>query len=261
MAPDEKRGKYLYAIVPAEAVDKLKLEANGVFGSEIYPLVFGKLAVVASDVEKGELRPERKNLSAHSGVLREVMDQTHLLPVAFGVVAGSEREVQELLADHEAEMREQLDQVKGSVEMGLRGVLQVPDVFEFFVQRYADLRKMRDETFANGEPSREEKIELGQYFAELLESYHDECVDKVVTGLGSVVKKCRSNETRNEEEVLNLAVLVARDQIDSFTRAVEALAPSLDEEIELRVTGPWPPYNFVDLRIKKVEEEEAEEAR
>lgn len=265
MARDENsspKGTYLYSVVPAEAVDKLKLEVEGIEGGEVHPLVNGPLAAIVSDVEKTEMRPERKNLSAHSAVLRALMDQTNLLPVAFGVVAGSEREVRELLADHESDMREQLEGVSGKVEMGVRGLLRVPDVFQYFLETFPDLRQLREETFSGGNPSREQMIELGQAFSEMLQDYQDQCADRAVERLGAV-GEVRVNDPRSEEEVLNLAVLVPRDQVDSFTRAVDEFAPTLDERIELQVTGPWPPYNFVNLRIQAVEEEgeEAEEAR
>ncbi|HEY0839015.1 MAG TPA: GvpL/GvpF family gas vesicle protein [Vulgatibacter sp.] len=258
------KGKYLYSVVPAEAVDKLKLEVEGIEGSEVHPLVSGQLAAIVSDVAATEMRPERRNLSAHSAVLRSLMDQTNLLPVAFGVVAGSEREVRELLAEHESEMREQLEAVDGKVEMGLRGVLQVPDIFKYFVEKYSDLRQLRDEIFSGGQPSRDQKIELGQAFAEMLQQFQDECADQASQHLQNV-GKTRANEPRSEEEALNLAVLVPRESVEAFTKAVNEMAPSLDENIELQVTGPWPPYNFVDLRIHTVEEEEeaeeGEEAR
>jgi len=253
------KGRYLYSVVPAEAVDKLELDVAGIDGAEVHPLVCGALAAIVSDVEPRELRPERRNLAAHSAVMRTLMDQTHLLPVAFGIVAGSEREVRELLADHEAEMVEQLEGVKDRVEMGIRGVLRVEDIFQYFVEKLPELRRMRDEVYAGGEPSREEKIELGQAFAEYLQEFQDEWADAAVEHLRSI-GRIRVNEPRSEEEALNLAVLVPRGEMEAFTRAVEELAPTFDEHIELNVTGPWPPYNFVDLRIRSGEEE-AEEAR
>lgn len=263
MARDENsstKGTYLYSVVPAEAVDKLKLDVEGIEGTEVRPLVCGPLAAIVSDVETTELRPERKNLSAHSAVLRTLMDQTSLLPVAFGVVAGSEREVRELLGEHESEMLEQLDRVKGSVEMGVRGLLQVPDTFRYFVEKFPELGKMRDETFSGGNPSREQMIELGQAFSEMLEQFQNDSADNAEERLKSV-GTVRVNDPRNEQEALNLAILVPRDALDAFTDAVNELAPILDENIELQVTGPWPPYNFVDLRIHVAAEEEGEEAR
>lgn len=264
MARDENdsKGRYLYSVISAEAVDKLRLEVIGIDDAEVYPLVVGGLAAIVSDVERGELRPERKNLAAHSEVLRTVMNQTSLLPVAFGVIAGNERDLRELIANHESEMREQLEEVKGKVEMGLRGLLRVEDPFAYFVEKFPDLRQARDETFAGGEPSREEKIELGQFFSERLQDFQDECAEIASEGLQSV-GRVRINEPRSEEEVLNLAVLIPSDEIESFRSAVDALAPDLDENIELQVSGPWPPYNFVELRIvsEVEEEEEAEEAR
>jgi len=265
MASDESsspNGRYLYSVIPAEAVDSLKLEVDGIDGADVYPLVVGSLAAIVSDLEEQKLRPERKNLSAHSAVLRKLMDQSTLLPVAFGIVAKDERDIRDLLADHEREMLDQLERVKDKVEMGLRGTLRVPDVFQFFIEKFPELRERRDETFAGGEPSREAKIELGQLFSELLQDLQDDYAAQAEERLRQV-GEVRVSEPRSEEEMINLSVLVARGELGSFREAIEALAPDLDEHIDLQVSGPWPPYNFVELRIESMEEdeEEGEEAR
>lgn len=263
MAAGEKRslrsegpGQYLYAVVPAEAVGGLDLEVRGVDGAPIHPIVSGSVAAIASDVVSGRLRPERKNLAAHSAVLRRLLDRTHLLPAAFLAVAAGEGEVRDLLAAHECEMREQLERVEGCVEMELRGTLRVPDLVRFFLERCPDLRRLRDETFATGEPTREEKIELGLYCADTLQAFRDEFADAVVRGLAPTVRQVRENEPRTEQEVLHLALLVPRDGIETLSAALRELAPELDEAVELELSGPWPPWNFVDLRIRTEEERE-----
>lgn len=245
----ERNGKYLYAVVPADKADTLNLDASGIEGARVYPVVSGKLAALVSDIGNETLRPQRKHLAAHSGVLRQAMEQAPLLPVAFGIVAGSEREVRELLRAQEDAFSEQLRALTGQVEMGLRGRVQVPNTAEYFVKAVPELRAMRDDIFSGGEPSREQKIELGKYFAEVLDHIREETIDAVQEAIGPVSSSVRVNEPRNESELLNLAVLVPRDRLQDFNRAVEDAASKLDENFHLEVSGPWPPYNFVDLRI------------
>src|SRR5262249_2097337 len=158
----------------------LKLEVDGVDGAEVHPLVKGKLAAIVSDREKEEIRPERKRLSAHSEVLQKLMDQTPLLPVAFGIVAGSERELKDLLDGHEEAFLDQLDDVAGNVEMGVRGQLNVDNAFDYYIEAYPELGEKRDELYEDGEPSREDKIELGKLFSEVVEDFQDECAEKAV---------------------------------------------------------------------------------
>ena len=241
-------GRYLYAVVPAESAEKLSFDTTGINGGEVYPLLAGRMAAIVSDIEPETLRPQRKHLAAHSAVLRKLMDETTALPVAFGIIAGGEQEVRNLLAEQEQPFLAQLDALRGQVEMGLRCRLK-GNAFEYFLSRFPDLRAMRDDMFRAGEPSRDQKIELGKYFQELLERVRQETADTVQQGISSVASSTRVNAPHNETELLNLAVLVPREKLDTFRETVDAVASRLDENFEFDLTGPWPTYNFVDLRI------------
>ena len=59
---------------------------------------------------------------------------------------------------------------------------------------------------------------------------------------------------RKEPMLLNSAHLVSRrHQRLFFTAVEEAAAKLVSEGITVEVTGPWPPYNFVDLGVERLE--------
>jgi hypothetical protein len=49
--------------------------------------------------------------------------------------------------------------------------------------------------------------------------------------------------------ILNAAFLVSRDTEEHFDARVKALGADYDK-LTLKYTGPWPPYNFVNIRLK-----------
>ncbi|WP_338865621.1 GvpL/GvpF family gas vesicle protein [Myxococcus stipitatus] len=249
-------GRYLYAVVPMEVVDSLDLDIPGIEDTDLHPVTSGQLAAIVSDIEQQTLRPERKLLSTHSKVLGHVMDQAPMLPVAFGIIAGSEREVRNLLAEHENDFLTQLRAVSGNVELGLRIRLSDPNAFGYYVNAFPELEAMRDDLYREGEPSREEKIELGKRFVDMLNGFREETADRVLAGIKSVASQTLVNEPRNESEVVNLAALVPQKKVNAFNAAVEKLAATLPENFQVDVTGPWPPYNFTHLRIHFEQEEE-----
>jgi hypothetical protein len=63
-------------------------------------------------------------------------------------------------------------------------------------------------------------------------------------------KSAQSKELRlfSERLVLNAAFLVDRDGIDDFSAEVAKLAEGAGDA-RVQYSGPWPPYNFVDIRI------------
>ena len=48
---------------------------------------------------------------------------------------------------------------------------------------------------------------------------------------------------------MNAAFLVQRDQEQAFDRRIKEIASTFDK-LTFKYTGPWPPYNFVNIRLK-----------
>ncbi|MFB6119381.1 gas vesicle protein GvpF [Halosegnis sp.] len=61
------------------------------------------------------------------------------------------------------------------------------------------------------------------------------------------------NETENDlftdRLIINKSYLVARDQRDNFDTAIDEIDAKYDGALTIKYTGPWPPYNFVDIHI------------
>jgi hypothetical protein len=63
-------------------------------------------------------------------------------------------------------------------------------------------------------------------------------------------KSVRSKELKlfSDRLVLNVSFLVDRNKIDDFSSEVEQLG-SKYPDLKVQYSGPWPPYNFVDIQI------------
>lgn len=61
------------------------------------------------------------------------------------------------------------------------------------------------------------------------------------------------NETENDlftdRLIINKSYLVDRDQRDALDNAIDEIETEYDNELIIKYTGPWPPYNFVDIHI------------
>lgn len=244
-----KTGLYLYAIVPAGT--EADLGDIGLDGAHVQVVRQGELAAVVSEVPTKKLRPERRNLAAHDAVLRALMDRETPLPVAFGIVADDADELKRVLAREQHRLVEQLQKVRGRVEMGLKVNWDVANIFEHILSMCPDLKQMRDDLFADGrQPSRDEKIELGRMFDEMVGQKRDQCATKVVAALEAEGFEVKRLAPRTEKSVLNLAVLIGREHKDQFTQAVERAAGEFDDTYAFHLDGPWPPSNFIDLRLR-----------
>jgi len=250
-----KSGLYLYAIVPSSEAPLRHPHGVdgtlGINGDAVYWIREGPLAAAVSEIPNGKIRPERRHLAAHQGVLKCLMREGTLLPVAFGIIADGPESTRKILFSHRDALAAQMERVAGKVEMGLGISWNVPNIFEYFVNTHPVLRNLRDQFFRGGRtPSREEMIELGRMFDQVLGEDRSAHTKTVVQVLEPRCFEIKGNPPRGEREIGNLACLVARDAQDEFEQGVMEAAKLFDNHFSFDYNGPWPPYNFVDVNLQ-----------
>jgi len=77
------------------------------------------------------------------------------------------------------------------------------------------------------------------------ERYGTEILDR----LRDAAVASRINKPIGDKMIMNAAFLVSRDQEAAFDSRVKSIAAEHDK-LTFKYTGPWPPYNFVNIRLK-----------
>jgi hypothetical protein len=60
----------------------------------------------------------------------------------------------------------------------------------------------------------------------------------------------RSNKVIGDRMIMNAAFLVNRAGEKAFDDAVKELSRRYEHLLAFKYTGPWPPYNFVNIKLK-----------
>lgn len=200
---------YTYGIVEQEDIE---LETEGVAGAEhIYTVDYRTLSAVVSDI--GTTDPERtdERVEAHNDVLREIMEYD------------GGRTVVPMSFGMAFKSKRTL---KG-VLRGARRALQ---------------KALND---IDG------KIELGVKVV----SPSDEAVarEEIKTDVTSHLSELSVNETENDlfsdRLIVNKSYLVERDHREAFDEAIDEIEAEYGDQLKIKYTGPWAPYNFVDIHI------------
>jgi len=242
-------GRYIYAIIPDQG--PLTLGPIGLEEAPAYSIGDGQVAAVVSAVKAARIRPQRRNMAAHQEVLKQLLQQVTPLPAAFGLVADDDAAIARILKDNSKVFLEQLKRVEGSVEMGLRMTWDVPNIFEFFVGTHAELRELRDNFFRDGgKLTQDEMITLGSRFERLLDEDRETYTEQVETVLRTCCREIKRNKCRVETEIMNLACLVPRADLERFEQAVQQAAHPFDDNYAFDFNGPWAPHNFVEMDIR-----------
>jgi len=239
---------FLYGIT-AQAVELSELMI-GVSDAPVRRIESAHLLMLVSDYDGLEVSPRRKNLSAFQRVLNEVSASNDMLPAAFGMLAQDEEEVQSLLDRHAQALVAELARIKGAVEYSLRLRFVGENLFADFIERFADLRALRDRAFAGGKaPTQDQRIDLGQGFERLLQTERGNILATAVKMLTPSMREWMELSFDNETLLLSLAVLVDRSKQSALDSAVEQFAKEFNDDWLLELLGPWPPYSFAELRL------------
>ena len=87
-------GRYLYAIT--DAVEHPVCGDIGINGRRSMPSPKGRSRRWWVTLRTNGSGPERKNLAAHNAVVKRLMEDTTILPVAFGTIADGPQAVREI---------------------------------------------------------------------------------------------------------------------------------------------------------------------
>ncbi len=201
-------GLYIYAFLKTNGTNPVVPDSvKGIDGASIQFQSAGNLAMAMSPTESKKIRPQRKNLAAHQEVVTYLAKNHDMLPVAFGLIADDVEQVNKLLSSHRQVLSEQIDRVAGHMEMNVNLRWAVPNVVQYFVERYSDLAEARN-AIASGTATRDDQIAVGQLLERLINSEREEHTARFTEVLSGICKELDIQKPREEADVMRLACLI-----------------------------------------------------
>ncbi len=92
-------------------------------------------------------------------------------------------------------------------------------------------------------------MQYGRLVDAALQSWSERYVADILDLLRDVSVASRINKPIGDKMIMNAAFLISRDQEGAFDAMVKTIAGKLDK-LTFKYTVPWPPYNFVNIRLK-----------
>jgi hypothetical protein len=119
-----------------------------------------------------------------------------------------------------------------------------------------DVRRLKDEISGQRGSTYFARMQYGRAVEAALETRSERYVNEIFEQLRSVSVASRANKPIGDRMILNAAFLVARDRETAFDAKVKEIGAH--EKLTFKYTGPWPPYNFVNVRLKLERAQDAE---
>lgn len=243
------RGKYVYCII--RSVEDLSFGKIGIgpVPSEVHTIQFKDLAAVVSDTPIGILDPTRENVLAHQRVNETVMKDHTVLPMSFGTVFKTREDIIELLKSAYQPFGDVLNKMEDKVEFGLKVLWDRDQVIKEIESEDEGLRRLKSEIATQKGSTYFARMQYGRMVDAALQSRSERYVAEVFQSLRDVSVASRTNKPIGDKMILNAAFLVARPKEQAFDSKVKQIGARLDK-LTFKYTGPWPAYNFVNIRLK-----------
>jgi hypothetical protein len=93
-------------------------------------------------------------------------------------------------------------------------------------------------------------MQLGRLIEAALSAKSDAYVHEIYAGLRDTAVASRANKPIGDKMIMNAAFLIEREREQEFDAKVKEIAARYEGKLSFKYTGPWPPYNFVHIRLK-----------
>ena len=233
----------LYCIFGTAARQDQQLPA-GIGRQPVLVVAHNGLSAALSELGESDLVPGIAQTLAYERVVEHFFRDQTVIPMRYGCQLENVSEVISLLEDHHEEYQKLLVDLEGLNEMGIRVLLEES---EAGVKTDASLVPP-DTSLGFSNPGTAYLAAKREHFLELDRAVLDQrlLADELCVSLsGFFVRRRVESPDLTRSRLLSLYFLVPRASLESFRQATRSLRTK--ESVKLLLSGPWPPYNFVDF--------------
>jgi hypothetical protein len=185
----------------------------------------------------------------HARVLERALNRGPVLPMRFGVVMSGADEVRSrLLDEHGAELRAQLTELEGKVEIRIRAAYDEASMLREVVREHPEIAALQ--ASVKGRPADAtyyDRIRLGESVAAAVGRRRERDAQVIVDALAAASLAVATGDAPHERVVVQASFLVEREHLAAFDSTLDQVAEDYGGEIRFKYTGPLPPHSFVEL--------------
>lgn len=244
-----KGGQYVYCVIRSPRaldVGPIGIDAQV---PEVSTVEYDGLAAVVSEVRQVPLDSTREYLLAHERVNEAVMRDHTVLPMSFGTVFRTRDDIVQLLRSARPAFTDVLARMADKVEFGLK-VLWDRDAAVAAIERDdLDVARLSQEIARQHGSTYFARMQHARLLDAALRARAERHVHDLLAALRDVSAASRVDRVIGDRVIMNAAFLVDRAEEARFDARMSEIEAA-HEGLTFRYTGPWPPYNFVNIRLR-----------
>jgi hypothetical protein len=248
-AEESNEGKYVYCIIKTQKPLTFGPLGIGADPSDTHTVNYRDIAAVVSTTPMVVQDPTRDNVLAHQRVNETVMQQHTVIPMSFGTVFKTDDDIIELLRSAYDAFVDVLNKMQDKFEFGLKVLWDRDQIIREIEEEDEDIRRLKGEISSQKGSTYFARMQYGRLIDAALQARSERYVAEIFQALRDVSVASRSNKPIGDRMIMNAAFLVGRETEHAFDARVKEIGQRYDK-LTFKYTGPWPPYNFVNIRLK-----------
>ncbi len=238
-------GKYIYCIVRSSVDRSFGAIGIGKEKPEVTTISYADLSMLVSEHPQVHIPPTAEAITTHERVIEAVMQEYNsLLPMRFCTIAKNEEEVRDLLERRYDEFNDLLYSYLNKVEYAVKAELSIPDM-----KKWAIKSKHKASLVVKRASSVEpDDIVTVEAVPEL-----DALRQEHIMTLRRIFHTVKIDKECQLPLILNASILLERGRENELHFLLEEFDEKYNQNIMYSCTGPFPPYNFMDLVIRQAE--------
>jgi hypothetical protein len=246
----KKQGVYIFCAIPDGRSLKLGKITFDHQERDLFTIPYKDCSMVVTNTPLKIIRPIKENLIAHQNTISQIMNDYAVIPMSFGNVFQSKEVVRSLLEVLYDEFQQLFPNLENKIEVGLK-VIGKKDWLESKIQQNNQIGMIKQEIDRKSESaSFYDRIKLGEMAKQFFDVLQEEALMDIFTPLTELAEASKENEVIGDRMLLNSAFLIDRNNEELFDKKVNELYEKYCERYEFNYTGPWPAYNFINIRLK-----------
>jgi hypothetical protein len=245
----ESSGKYVYCVIRSEQPLSFGPLGLGPEPAEVHTIHYRDICAVVSNTPIVVQDPTRENVLAHQRVNETVMQKHTVIPMSFGTVFKTDDDITELLRSAYDAFSDVLNKMQEKFEFGLKVLWDRDQIIREIEDDDEDIRRLKSEISSQKGSTYFARMQYGRLIDAALQARTERYVAEIFNALRNVSVASRSNKPIGDRMIMNAAFLVSREMEQAFDGRVKEIGQQYDK-LTFKYTGPWPPYNFVNIRLK-----------
>ncbi len=249
--------KMIYTLIAVNKgsgkLDQLLLDMKGISGVALNTVCLNGIAAVVGGNNKSDLISDKANALEFAGIIDKLSHGFTLLPMRYGSFMESTDAIALMLERNYQEIEQNLRKVEGKFEFGLKVFCDSEKL------KASIILKTEAETGSTTNASPEVKNSVFREYVnaklkahrleELMISYVDTVIAAINAQLAILQAEHKFKKMASAAILIDSIFLLEKGKKNELVDAIKILQsqfPGLD----FVLTGPWPPYSFVETTIK-----------